>query len=479
MSTRYSIVCCSSLSAGVCRSRFAGRSRRRRLHASTSPRCSRSTASAATTRRDTKGKLVARYAMHNLLARRRARAPSSTPGQSPRKPADSGAHRQSQAGDAAGRREQPTADEIALVGGLDRRRGAKARSAAAGSDAMLVTPQDRAARRRVAIRSTPWPCRRTANCWRSLAMARVEVYSRRRANARAQELPATRPRQRASFSADGADARGRGRRAGAVRRGRDCGTSPTARSFARFTGHRDSLYAAVLSPDGKLLATSSYDQHIKLWDVGTARTELRTLAGHNDAVYDLAFRPRQDAGQRQRRPHGQAVERGDGERLDTLAQSLKELYAVAFAPTAKRRRPAASTTASARGAYPRTARKARTSSSPPSSHTRRPSCESQRRRRPILDFHRRRLAVKVWDATTLTLRKSLGRQSEWSTGFAIQPDNKSIFVGCLDGSLKRSRRPQPRDNAFVKIGPLAESLEPKPIEHASGRDGESNRNGAQ
>src|SRR5690606_29468119 len=57
-----------------------------------------------------------------------------------------------------------------------------------------------------------------------------------------------------------------------------------------FEGHADSLYAAVLSPDGKLLATSSYDQTIKLWDVATAK-EVRTLTGHNDAVFDLAFRP--------------------------------------------------------------------------------------------------------------------------------------------------------------------------------------------
>ena len=38
-----------------------------------------------------------------------------------------------------------------------------------------------------------------------------------------------------------------------------------------FQAHQDSLYAAALSPDGRLLATSSYDQQIKLWDPGTGR----------------------------------------------------------------------------------------------------------------------------------------------------------------------------------------------------------------
>src|SRR5581483_11378224 len=55
-------------------------------------------------------------------------------------------------------------------------------------------------------------------------------------------------------------------------------------------GHKDALYSIALSPDGKILATGSYDQKIKLWDTETG-AELRTLSGHNGAIYDLAFRP--------------------------------------------------------------------------------------------------------------------------------------------------------------------------------------------
>ena len=103
-----------------------------------------------------------------------------------------------------------------------------------------------------------------------------------------------------------------------------------------FQGHQDSLYAAVLSPDGKLLATSSYDQQIKLWDAATGK-ELRTLAGHNDAVFDLAFRPdgkilASASGDRTVKLWNVAT----GERLDTFGQPLKELYAVAFSPDGKR-----------------------------------------------------------------------------------------------------------------------------------------------
>ncbi len=37
----------------------------------------------------------------------------------------------------------------------------------------------------------------------------------------------------------------------------------------KFEGHADALYAMALSPDGRLLATGSYDQKIKLWDLAS------------------------------------------------------------------------------------------------------------------------------------------------------------------------------------------------------------------
>src|SRR5262249_50327202 len=52
-----------------------------------------------------------------------------------------------------------------------------------------------------------------------------------------------------------------------------------------FRGHKDSLYCARLSPDGKVLATGGYDNAIKLWDVASGK-DLRTLDGHNGAVFE-------------------------------------------------------------------------------------------------------------------------------------------------------------------------------------------------
>ena len=55
-------------------------------------------------------------------------------------------------------------------------------------------------------------------------------------------------------------------------------------------GHADAVYAVAFSPDGRLLATGSYDRDILLWDLAAGKP-LRTLEGHNEAVFDLAFRP--------------------------------------------------------------------------------------------------------------------------------------------------------------------------------------------
>ncbi|MCA9089406.1 MAG: PD40 domain-containing protein [Planctomycetaceae bacterium] len=102
-----------------------------------------------------------------------------------------------------------------------------------------------------------------------------------------------------------------------------------------FKGHRDIIYDAELSPDGRTLATCSYDQQIILWNAETGEI-LRELSGHNGPVYDVAFSP-----------DGQYLVSAsaddtckvwrveNGERLDTLGQPLKEEYCVRFSPDGK------------------------------------------------------------------------------------------------------------------------------------------------
>jgi len=54
------------------------------------------------------------------------------------------------------------------------------------------------------------------------------------------------------------------------------------------TGHADHIGIIAFAPDGRLLASGSSDNTVRLWDTATA-TELRALKGHTRPVLSLAF----------------------------------------------------------------------------------------------------------------------------------------------------------------------------------------------
>ncbi len=109
--------------------------------------------------------------------------------------------------------------------------------------------------------------------------------------------------------------------------------------------HADSILDMAIDPNGRILATCSYDTQIKICDLGITRNDdpsidlfdsakvLFTLKEHSDAVYGVAFSP--DGKQLASCSADRAVKVFDvttGKLLYTLGEATDWLYTVAWSP---------------------------------------------------------------------------------------------------------------------------------------------------
>lgn len=203
-----------------------------------------------------------------------------------------------------------------------------------------------------------------------------------------------------------------------------------------FKGHKDSLYAVAVSPDGTLLATGSYDQLIHLWDVATGELQA-TLDGHSGAVFDLAFSP--DGRLLASASADRTVKLWDvaqRQRLDTFGQSLQELYTVAFSPDGRN--------VVAAGGDNRIRLWEISASAEEGTN---PLVYSKfAHQAPIIKLayspNGKLLAsvaedrtLRLFEASNLNELRSLERQPDWAPALAFAPGNQHLFAGRADGSF--------------------------------------------
>ncbi|MEM6689512.1 MAG: c-type cytochrome domain-containing protein [Planctomycetota bacterium] len=112
--------------------------------------------------------------------------------------------------------------------------------------------------------------------------------------------------------------------------------SKTGETLHSINGHRDVLYDAVPTPDGKKLVSAGYDRDIQIWNLTEKEGDSLVLAGHNGAIFDLDISP--DGRWLLSGCADETAKIWDietGERLKTLSQPEGEVYAVTWTPDGK------------------------------------------------------------------------------------------------------------------------------------------------
>ncbi len=163
----------------------------------------------------------------------------------------------------------------------------------------------------------------------------------------------------------------------------------TGKEIKSLIGHTSLVGSIAFSPDGKNLASESLDNSIKLWNVETGK-EVKSFAGYNESFHSIAFSP--DGKILASGSSDKTVKLWDvetGEEIKSLKGHTSEVWTVAFSPDRK-----------------------------------------------LLASGSHDNIIKLWNSMTGEEAKSLIGHTDSIRSIAFSPDGKTLASGSDDNSIK-------------------------------------------